>query len=389
MVNNELNGVGTPQVRRVYLELSVCPLAPLSGNSPMTMRERMLAVIQGEPLDRVPFVQYCGLAAPDDEIRALVGRENMGLIRWSSVHRLETPNCVVSTEDYDCRGRRAQRSHLKTSRGVITQERVFEPTFGTAATHKHYVCEPADYEILLAYLRDVIVVEDASPYVRDDGALGADGLAMVAVLRTPYQQMWVQWVSLENLAWHLADDLPVLHECLEALADIERRVFRAVLRAAERNRLPFVNVPDNITAPAIGDRYFRKYCLPMYNELAGMLEEKGVPVFVHMDGDLKPLWKAISESEVRGLDSFSSPPDNDTSCREAATLWPQMRLLANFPSSVHLREPEEVYAHTMAMLGEAGHTGRLQIQISENVPPGVWRSSFPAITRAISDFGKP
>jgi len=30
----------------------------------MTMRERMLAVIEGLPHDRVPFVQYSGLLRP-------------------------------------------------------------------------------------------------------------------------------------------------------------------------------------------------------------------------------------------------------------------------------------------------------------------------------------
>jgi hypothetical protein len=43
----------------------------------------------------------------------------------------------------------------------------------------------------------------------------------------------------------------------------------------------------------------------------------------------------------------------------------------------------------MEILSEAGHTGRLQIQISENVPPGVWRTSYPEIVRAIRNFGKP
>jgi hypothetical protein len=61
----------------------------------------------------------------------------------------------------------------------------------------------------------------------------------------------------------------------------------------------------------------------------------------------------------------------------------------NFPSSVHLWEPEQIYSHAMAMLRQAGHTGRMQIQISENVPPGVWQKSFPVIVEAVRDFGKP
>ena len=120
-----------------------------------------------------------------------------------------------------------------------------------------------------------------------------------------------------------------------------------------------------------------------------MLVGTGKPVYVHMDGDLKPLWSAIGESRVRGLDSLSPPPDNDTSAGEAAEHWPEMRLGINFPSSVHLRSEREVYERARIILDEAGQTGRLQIQISENVPPGAWRRSYPQIVRAIEDSGTP
>jgi hypothetical protein len=61
----------------------------------------------------------------------------------------------------------------------------------------------------------------------------------------------------------------------------------------------------------------------------------------------------------------------------------------NFPSSVHLALPEEVYRRAAEILAEGAESGRLQIQVSENVPPGVWRRSFPEIVGAIRDFGAP
>ncbi|MCX5757085.1 MAG: hypothetical protein NTU83_00970 [Candidatus Hydrogenedentes bacterium] len=114
-----------------------------------------------------------------------------------------------------------------------------------------------------------------------------------------------------------------------------------------------------------------------------------MPLFVHADGDLKALWSAIAESPLRGLDSYSPPPDNDTAVVDAMAQWPEMRLCINFPSSVHLAEPEAVRKRTGELLEEGGHTGRLQIQVSENVPPEVWRTSFPAIVDAIRAFGPP
>jgi hypothetical protein len=196
-------------------------------------------------------------------------------------------------------------------------------------------------------------------------------------------------VKLDDLAYHMADCPALMEEVFAALFDVQRRMFRVVAEAARELPVPWIVFGDNVTAPTIGERNFRRYCLPSYRELAEALAETGrdIPVSVHMDGDLKPLWSAVAESPVRILDSFSPPPDNDTSAADAVRVWPEMRLGLNFPSSVHLAAEQTVYDTAVAILAQAGHTGRLWIQISENVPPGSWRKSYPQIVRAIRDFG--
>ena len=120
-----------------------------------------------------------------------------------------------------------------------------------------------------------------------------------------------------------------------------------------------------------------------------MLDDVKILVCVHMDGDLKPLWDAIGELRVGGLDSFSLPPDNNTSVAQVIDMWPDKRLFVNFPSSVHLESPERIYEVALQILSEGKRTGRLWIQISENIPPGVWRKSYPQIVKAIEEFGRP
>jgi len=348
----------------------------------MTMRERMLAVVEGRPHDRVPFVMYQGME-PTEEVYALVGRQGIGLLPWVSVHRTESPNCRFETEKIARGGLRGIRTTLHTPEGRLTQERFYTPAFGetaSPATHKQFVKEPKDYRILQAYFRDVRVHPNYEPLDKTLADLGDAGIPHVAVGRTPYQALWVEWVLLEDVAYHLADAPGVVEETMALMGDVLRQQFRVAAASAA----PYVCFPDNITAPAIGVRYFEKYAVPYYNELAAMLD--GRPVYVHMDGDLKPLWPAIGRSAVRGLDSMSPPPDNDTSVADALGLWPAMRVAINFPSSVHLRPAEEVYAAAREILEQGGHSGRLQIQISENMPPGAWRKSFPQIAEAIEDF---
>ena len=355
----------------------------------MTNRQRMLSVLQGQKPDRVPFVQYHRLTAPNEDVWSLIGRENFGIIRRSRVYTLQTPNCRIEPDNFERNGQRGYTSTLHTPMGFLTQEKLLEPTYGTAATSKHYVKDIKDYNVLNAYLRDIVVQEDLSGFLKDQKELTDDGVQMVFTQRTPFQQLWINWVSLEDLCLHMVDEPEVLAETIALLTDIQRRIFRAIRKAADKVFIPYVNIPDNITAPAIGVSNFRKYCLPLYQELSEMMAQKNVPVSVHTDGDLKPLWQAIGESGILALDSFSTPPDNDTSVAQAIAMWPKMRLLLNFPSSIHLADPQTVYEKATQILKEGGHTGRLWIQISENVPPFAWRKSFPEIVRAIHDFGQP
>lgn len=351
---------------------------------PMTMRERMLALVQGREMDRVPFVQYDGLV-PTDELWALVGRENVGLLRWTLAHRTEHPHCRFVTEEIAVNGTRSQRTTLHTPEGHLVQEKLIEPTYGTGSTKKHFVKDPEDYRILLSFLRDITIHEDFNSLLTNIKELGEDGLPHTYVLRTPFQQLWIEWVCLEDLCLHMVQIPEIMEEVTDLLGEILRRIFHVIQNAP----MPYVVFGDNITAPVIGEHYFRRYCLPYYNELADLLAERNIPVAVHMDGDLKPLWPAIGESKVSLLDSFSPPPDNDTRPADAIAMWPEKKLMINFPSSVHLAAPEVIHRRTQGILEEAGHSGRLQIQLSENVPPFAWRTSCPEIVRAIREFGKP
>ena len=356
----------------------------------LSMRERMLAMLQGRAFDRIPFLQYDNMNAPNDEIWAALGRESMGVLRWTVMHRFESPDCRIETEQTTHNNLPAYKDTLITPKGNLQQLRVLVPDmYGVTATREHYVKKIEDYEILLAYLKDITVVEDSSSTEKAIDELGTDGLPLVALPRTPYQALWVEWVSVENLCLHMIDRPAMLDECMNLLGNILLESAKVTASQCDRVDLPFVGMGDNITAPVIGENFFRKYALPYYNRIADILAEKNVPFIVHMDGDLKPLWSAIGESKISGIDSFSPAPDNDTTVAEAVSMWPEKKFFINFPSSVHLADTEVIYQHACEILAQGGHTRRIWIQISENAPKNVWKKSFPQIIKAIEDFGKP
>ena len=232
----------------------------------MNMRERMLAMVQGRDHDRVPFVVYDGMF-PMDELRALVGSDQVGVLRWSCIHKVTHSRCARRSWDRVTEDGRVRRTALYTPKGTLFEERAYEPAYGSSSVRKHFVKQPADYEALWAWLEDGVVQEDYARYYRDAKELGEHGLPLAAVERTPYQQLWVEWVGLDNLGYHLADCPDRVHHTVDLLQQRARRIFELVRRSS----VPFIDFPDNITAPTIGARRFREYCVPLYNQLADML----------------------------------------------------------------------------------------------------------------------
>lgn len=354
----------------------------------MTMRERILAVLKGWEVDLVPFVCYDMLIPVDETLREL-GQDRVGLLRWCKMFKVEHPHCAFAVENERSGERLYRTTKLHTPLGTLSEVRVFtwamNPELDYGGILKHFVEVPADYDTLCAYLEDCTILENYDQWQSDAAELGDHGWPLPYVERTPYQQLWIEWAGMEGLAVHMADYPERVARTLDLLRARERRIFDIACQSPA----PFIDVPDNITAPTIGPRRFRELCVPLYNELADRLAEQGKSVVVHMDGQLKPLWHEIAGLRITGIDSLTPVPDCDTSVAQAAAMWPDKRLWVNFPSSIHIASPTQIRATADEILAAAGHSGRLQIQISENMPPDAWRTSFPIIVDAISAYGKP
>ena len=154
---------------------------------------------------------------PAQEAFGLLGHGNIGLIRFCSIFRAETPNCRRESEVFFEGETKWERNVLHTPRGDLTELRVFEPAFDSSTARKHFVETREDYERLWSYLEDAVILDNFDQYYRDCAELGDDGIPKTEIERTPWQQLWIEWVGLEPLSYHLADWPDYVEHTLELL----------------------------------------------------------------------------------------------------------------------------------------------------------------------------
>ena len=102
----------------------------------------------GEEVDRVPFAQYTIDRAVDEEMWGVLGRDNMGIMEWQTVHRWERPNCHFEEEAVMFGEQRGVIRTLHTPVGSLVEERIIQPTYTVEGFRKHFVEDPKDYEVL-------------------------------------------------------------------------------------------------------------------------------------------------------------------------------------------------------------------------------------------------
>jgi len=343
----------------------------------MTIRERIEAAYRCEETDRVPWTIYGGLL-PRGDVERQLRNLGLGLIQISRVHQTSQPHVEVRTDTVATPRGPGTRTTYVTPVGQVHQTSVTEPGYGSGWQQDHLIQRGEDYEVVEFMMADTVYAPRHDAYHRAVGELGDDGVVLVALERSPLQKMWVELMGVERFGidmllhpdrfWHLAHTIACKQrELLDVVAD---------------GPGTWVWLPENLTAPIVGRERFREHMLPWYHEVCDLLHAHGKRAVAHLDGMLAALVAEIGQTRIDVIEAFTPVPDGDVSVAQARSAWPGKCLSLNFPSSVHLRRPEEVRAQTATILEQGGGPG-LVVGVTENIPAAAWQTSLCAIGEVI------
>lgn len=339
----------------------------------MTLRELVMSAVRGEPTDRIPFTCYRGLLpAAAEPIPGLA------LVASAPAFRAVLPEGVEHSSRPLAEGIRETTMH--TPWGTLTQIVHTETGYGSAWTREHWVKRPEDYAILEQVIRNTRIEPDPQAFAEADAQMGDQGVVMAWMNRVPFQRLWIEYVGMERLALDLMDCPAAVEGVLDALAQQSR----AILAATAASSAQLVWVPDNITGEITGPPHFRKHLAPYYAEVCEVLGRVGKVPCCHMDGMLRPIADCIAQTPLPVIEAFTPPPDGNFSVAEARSAWPEKVLWLNFPSSVHLRPPQEIQRITRELVAQAGDRRGFLIGVTENIPAHVGDRSLRAIAEALA-----
>ena len=107
----------------------------------------------------------------------------------------------------------------------------------------------------------------------------------------------------------------------------------------------------------------------------------------HMDGMLGSLLDSVARCPIDIIEAFNPTPDGNVSVAEVLAAWPNKALAIDFPSSVHVRSPEEIHRVTVDLLWRSAPAHGFAVGITENTPSDVAVQSLTVIPGALDEHG--
>lgn len=324
--------------------------------SRLSIRQRVLAVLDGRVPDHLPFVdrleawhaahQRAGTLPPRFKGLTLTGVHRavgMGQQRFVVPYALRLRGVeVVSTFDAGPPDRRVDpvifefpgmwdlvppdrpgvtRTELRTPVGCLhlTHELLPEGVaHGTAPYLKeHLIKEAADYAAALWIIERAEFVPAYDRVAAEETVIGEDGYVVPLLHRIPFQQVLLEYLGEAPLFYALHDERRNVERLLQALEE----QLRAILDHLADFRVPYVEFPDNLHGAMTNPKLFRQHCLEPYRRYTDVLHAQGKRVGSHTDGDVRNLLGLLAETGLDVCESISPFPLTSMTFEEVWEAW--------------------------------------------------------------------
>jgi len=213
--------------------------------------------------------------------------------------------------------------------------------------------------------------------------IGNYGVIAAFVPKTPFQSMRML-MGPKTLAIEFYTNRKEFEDLYKLIYKKELEIYKI----AAESPADFIWSPDNVTGQVTTPKFFEKFSLPFYNEVADIIHKHDKAYVVHMDGMLKSLRDLIPKTKIDAIESFTPPPVGDLPLKEAREFWKDKIIWANFPESVSLQGQKAVKEKTLEMLKDSAPGDNFLMGISEGFPSTLHLfASVPTILNVINKHG--
>ncbi|MHB1294215.1 MAG: uroporphyrinogen decarboxylase family protein [Anaerolineae bacterium] len=354
----------------------------------MNHRERALAAMRGQPVDRIPFLARMDLwygfhhsrgtlpapyerAGPWDILRDL----DIGIVgSWADWGDLESSFYRLVPEGVEVTIRQLNGLTLtrwETPFGALTcRDDVTAEVTGAAGTgiRVEYPFKGVqDYDALCFLIEHTRVVENYAAYGCFLEAIGDDGVALPFSGYLPAHQVLLRLMGCETFYYELFDHPTQMQRLIDALTAQQREI----LALAAASPAQIVEVGGNYDEQVTPPRFFEEYLMPFYREARCTLEAADKILVVHGDSEMRGLLTSLRDCGVQVVESLTPQPMTSIDVAATRRLWGDRVVMWGGIASIMLTDvySDDDFETYLGALFEAVKPGdRFILGFGDNVP---------------------
>jgi hypothetical protein len=298
----------------------------------MNNRERMLAVLNGQHPDRIPWIPRLDLWYNAAVLNDTLPSEWKGC-SLREVERALGGGCpalggrIYRVEYDDVEIIRRQEGHLQiteyhTPLGMVKEGRkqlADRAAQGIPSVLKQHVLQgPDDYAIWEWVVQHRRYVPTYDTFAAYDTDVGEDGLSLVLADDNPFYHFLEVLAGFQQAYYHLMDYPDKVEHLLAVMAEVQReRLWPVIAESPARLIMNGYHLSSHMTPPHL----FEKYILPYYEQSIPYLHDHGKWAAMHADDDVSCILELIERAGWDMVDCLVTEPMVPLTLAQAREAW--------------------------------------------------------------------
>ena len=363
----------------------------------MTGKERILAALRRQPVDRTPWVPlivpYTIAGFPKETPhRVAEAQRAAGCDIWTQavVDRiglwLTKSGKKINKIRYFVDGDVV--SGYETPEGTITERQRSGVGASINAPVEYLIKTAQDLRAYRYVLENsfLFIADYTDHYAWEEKIVGEDGVITdVSIGMTPHQ-MFINLLAGVEHTYDIQADEP---ELFDEVMDLMHRQYKQQVReTAKRSKADIFICSENTSWTTLSPQRFEKYCAEQLSEYADILHEYGKLHVIHMCGKLSYMTEQIAGCRFDAVADLAPAPTGDMELWEAAEAFPNLAVKGGIGCDTFLAaEPGVCYGRAREILEKT--RGRLGVLLGsgDSVPNGTSMENLRAITKAVEEAG--
>ena len=355
----------------------------------MTPRERWLAALKCEPVDRLSFWAKLGGSYPPYQIEPFRSMGLGDIHKWvgsnppvGSAACVKTVRKKTSTESARTNGTSVTK--YITPAGTLTATNKYDE--GSRSWHpaEFPVKRREDIEAMSLFFSDATCEFDSDQF---DKALatvkrtGEGGIVTTGIGISPLMD-WIQHLAgIENAHLMLCD----YQQDVESLfQEMHTFLCRRAEIIAEKSPAPVVFSTENTSTTLISPAMFRQYCYKHLVDYGNIISSAGKIHLLHMCGHLKDVLPDIAKLPAAGIEAFTSPMLGNTTLKDGRTACAGKCLVGGTNATLWTKSKDEIFGQIEHDLDELPHHRGIVVTSAGVMTP----LCKPEIIREVSELVK-